>query len=389
MYFGRGIIMKKIHLTPSIYRSDDTLTRNTIPNPNLKSPALSPGRIGVEEEDFIVLVTVPPYQNMRTGDRVYLNVGFSTSEPYEVSENDVGNSIIFLLKKEQLVGQDMRTGATISISYVVPTRSVEDYPAVSNISGDAGLKFYSNMTLGLTPPNLASSMTYTMEPPLSLAPHNSPVLLSYTDGLTERDILYLYAVVGDGEYVYQTQMNYDNSSVLPKNSYKCILIESKDLFPHAGKEMTLWYTINTGSDDRGNLYKSTIKNIAIPKEIIGRPAEILNGSIIPLATSTVGVATNLGNYSLSILIPPYIGRATGDTIILTITTNDLKTNSAYEMAITEENIENEIEIKVGSLTDIAAKFPKNSYNPYLYISYKVYKTNGTKISGEMNILRYV
>ncbi|MFP3821830.1 hypothetical protein SB658_24335, partial [Bacillus sp. SIMBA_008] len=79
--------MKKIHVTPSIYRSDDSLTRNATPNQNLKSPTLSPEKIGVEEEDFVVLVTVPPYQNMRKGDRVYLNVGISTSESYEVSEN--------------------------------------------------------------------------------------------------------------------------------------------------------------------------------------------------------------------------------------------------------------------------------------------------------------
>ncbi|MFP3435237.1 hypothetical protein SB781_36355, partial [Paraburkholderia sp. SIMBA_061] len=78
------------------------MTRNATPNQNLKSPTLSPEKIGVEEEDFVVLVTVPPYQNMRKGDRVYLNVGISTSESYEVSENDVGNGIIFLLKKEQL-----------------------------------------------------------------------------------------------------------------------------------------------------------------------------------------------------------------------------------------------------------------------------------------------
>lgn len=380
--------MKKIHVTPSIYRSDDSLTRNATPNQNLKSPTLSPEKIGVEEEDFVVLVTVPPYQNMRKGDRVYLNVGISTSESYEVSENDVGNSIIFLLKKEQLAGQDMRPGATIPISYTVPPRSVEGYPAVSNISGDSSLKFYSNMTLGLTPPNLSSSMSYATEPPQSLPPVSSAVVLQYVDELTENDILYLYAIVGDGEYVHQTRINYRSSLVSPKNLYKSILISSKDLFSHAGKKITLWYTINTGTNDEGPLYKSTTTEINIPKILIGLPVEILNSNLSPLLSTAATDPRYTGNFSLFISIPPYIDMSQDDYIILNINTGNPQNALIYEFTVSEIAILGNSKIKIDTYEVIGRKFPRGAGTQRLFFNYNVYKNDGRKITGEEIFITY-
>lgn len=107
---------------------------NTKPNVNLKSPTLSPDTIEVEDEDSVVAVTVPPYPNMKAGDHIYLDVGLFTSEPYEVTDNDVGNNITHLLKREEFSDQDMKPNTTIPVSYIVPVESVEGYPAISNIS---------------------------------------------------------------------------------------------------------------------------------------------------------------------------------------------------------------------------------------------------------------
>lgn len=378
--------MKKIHVTPSIYRSDDSLTRNATPNQNLKSPTLSPEKIGVEEEDFVVLVTIPPYQNMRKGDRVYLNVGISTSESYEVSENDVGTSIIFLLKKEQLAGQDMRPGATIPISYAVPTGSVEGYPSVSNISEESGLRFYSDITLGLTPPHLSSGLTYMTEPPQNLPPVSSAIVLQYVDELTENDILYLYAVVGDGEYVHQTRINYRNSSVSPQNSYKSILIPSKDLFPHAGKKIALWYTINTGANDDGPLYKSTTTEIDIPNIINGLPVEILNKYLSQLLSTSTTSKAYLGNYSLYISIPPYIDISSDDYIVLT-TNNDYGYSKSYELAASDWTIDGISKIKIDTYAMIANDIQRRS-GSYFFINYTVYKNDGRKIIGDYIYFKY-
>ncbi|PJR94888.1 hypothetical protein CN878_04630 [Ochrobactrum sp. 695/2009] len=116
---------------------------NTKPNLDLKSPTLSPDTIGAQDEDAVVSVTVPPYPNMKTGDHIYLDIGLFTSEPYQVTENDVGNSITHLLKREDFSDQDMKPNTTIPISYIVPVESVEGYPAVSNISQVSYLKVSS------------------------------------------------------------------------------------------------------------------------------------------------------------------------------------------------------------------------------------------------------
>ncbi|KAB2733478.1 hypothetical protein [Brucella intermedia] len=378
--------MKAINTKPQLYLSGDPLVGNQKPNADLKNPTLSPSKIGVNEEDFVIFITVPPYKNMKLGDNVYVNIGLYTSAPYNVGPDDVGNDIIFLIKKEQLESLDMEPDTTIQVSYVVPAGSVEGYPSVSNISEESGLKFYSDATLGLTPPNLSSSMSYATEPPQSLPPVSSAVVLQYVDELTENDILYLYAIVGDGEYVHQTRINYRNSSVSPANSYKSILIPSKDLFPHAGKKIALWYTINTGANDGGALYKSTTTEIDIPNIISGLPVEILNKDLSQfLSTSTTSKAY-LGNYSLYISIPPYIDMSSDDYIVLNAN-NDYGYSKSYELSASDWTIDGNSKIKIDTYAIISNDIQRRS-GSYFFINYTVYKNDGRKIIGDYIYFRY-